>query len=126
MSYLRNYLFFFSVLSYFLSSHNHTRSVAVVPDPPFLSQFPESIIVNAGQTATLRCIATGTPPPSFQWFKDGNDVSGNTGVTITTSNGDSTLNITNVQPSDAGTYECRAFNSEGSDSGSATVTVIGE
>ena len=104
----------------------YKHSVAVVADPPFLSQFPDSITVNAGQTATLRCIATGSPPPSFQWLKDGNDVSGNTGVTISTSNGDSNLTISNIQMSDAGSYECRAFNSEGSDTGSATITVMGE
>ena len=100
--------------------------VAAVPDPPFITQFPTSITVNSGQTATLRCIASGSPLPNFQWLKDGNDVAGNTGVTITTSNGDSNLTITNIQTSDAGTNECRAFNSEGRYTGSATITVTGE
>ena len=105
---------------------HYEHCVAVVAETPFLTQLPSSIIVYSGQTATLRCIATGTPPPNFQWLKDGSVVACSTGDTITTNNGDSILTITNVQTSDAGTYECRAFNSEGSDTGSATITVFGE
>ena len=96
---------------------------------PRITQSPVSITVAAGQTAKLKCEASGKPAPNFQWLKDGCDVAGRADVTITTGNRHSTLTIKNIQESYAGQYMCRAFKffsccDDISDI--ATITVAGE
>ena len=88
-----------------------------------------SITVAAGQTAELKCEASGKPAPNFQWLKDDHDVADSADVTITTGNRHSTLTINNIQESHAGKYMCRAFKffsccDDISDN--ATITVAGE
>ncbi|MEO5801893.1 MAG: immunoglobulin domain-containing protein, partial [Verrucomicrobiota bacterium] len=51
--------------------------------------------VNAGSTATLSVVATGTQPLSYQWQKNLANLSGET---------NSSLVLNSVQPSDAGNY----------------------
>ena len=98
---------------------------------PQITQSPVSITVAAGQTAKLKCEASGKPAPNFQWLKDGCDVADIYGVTIATGNGYSTLTINNTQKSHAGEYMCRAFNVFSCWDGIhtihyATITVAGE
>ena len=90
--------------------HNTTILNCVGFQRPLITQSPENIKVAAGQKAELKCEASGKPAPNFQWVKDGCDVAGSAGVTITTGNGHSTLTINNIQDSHAGQYMCRAFN----------------
>lgn len=56
---------------------------------------PQSQTKTVGQSVTFNVVADGTPPYSYQWHKDGVDISG--------ANSDS-YTITNVAPSDAGAY----------------------
>ncbi|XP_060516116.1 cell adhesion molecule Dscam2 [Cylas formicarius] len=86
-----------------------------------------------GPHVSLRCSATGSPPPQFRWLLDGQPLSG-----ITHDNryaisqyldyvGDvvSHLNITNVRVEDGGLYSCVASNSLGSVEHSARINVYG-
>ena len=60
-------------------------------------------------------------------MKDGTLVTNSGTVTITNSEGNSTLVISNVQLSDAGSYVCVSGNTEGSvTSSAAVITVNGE
>ena len=52
----------------------------------------------------LSCIATGVPPPEYTWFKDGVLIPGET---------QPFFYIPEVQPTDRGSYRCKATNSEG-------------
>jgi len=56
---------------------------------------PASQTVIVGDTATFCCGALGTPPLGYQWRHDGTNIGGADG---------STLTLTNVQFSDAGSY----------------------
>jgi hypothetical protein len=61
-------------------------------------------------------IASGTPPLSYQWQRNGTNLAGATG---------SVLEIMNAQPSDAGTYRVIVSNGAGSlPSAGATLTVL--
>src|SRR5206468_7963593 len=73
--------------------------------------------IQSGQAVSLSVVATGTPPPSFQWLKDSVPITGATSAT---------LSITNVQPTDAGAYSVQVANVAGSvTAGPAALVVDG-
>ncbi|GAA6066427.1 neural cell adhesion molecule L1.2 isoform X1, partial [Tachysurus ichikawai] len=39
--------------------------------PPQITIQPESLIVFSSDDITLKCEATGNPPPTYRWLKDG-------------------------------------------------------
>ena len=51
---------------------------------PSITQQPRNVSVTVGQTATFRVKASGTPPLSYQWRKNGADIPGATRATYTT------------------------------------------
>lgn len=70
---------------------------------PVISQQPENKHVNKGQRVTIKVIATGAT--SYQWQKNGVDISGET---------TSTLIFNSIQVTDEGTYSCVLTGSCGS------------
>jgi len=52
--------------------------------PPTIITQPQSVSVSAGQSATLSVVATGTPPLSYQWGKNGAPIAGATSASYTT------------------------------------------
>src|SRR5882762_5854421 len=61
---------------------NFTANVA--PVAPTITTPPTNQSVTAGQTATFTVVAAGTAPPSYQWQKNGSNISGATSVSYTT------------------------------------------
>ena len=61
-----------------------TATLTVVPVAPVITTQPANRTINAGQTATFSVVATGTAPLSYQWKKNGSDISGATSSTYTT------------------------------------------
>ncbi|MGH7952028.1 MAG: immunoglobulin domain-containing protein [Limisphaerales bacterium] len=82
--------------------------------PSFISQ-PASQVVLTGDTATFSATIIGTEPISYQWNKNGEPVSDATS---------STLTLTNVQSSDAGSYTFTASNSVGGAISSAAILTV--
>ncbi|MDP3070224.1 MAG: immunoglobulin domain-containing protein [Opitutaceae bacterium] len=72
---------------------------------PSITIQPATQAANAGATLTLGVAATGSPPPTFQWRKDGVALAGATQTTLT---------ITNLQSASAGAYTVVVTNSGGS------------
>ena len=71
-------------------SENETVIITVVvsiytEDVKFVEQ-PQSTVSAEGGTVTLKCKATGFPPPSYQWFKDRTELSGETSPHFTIDN----------------------------------------
>lgn len=62
---------------------------------------PQSTVTAEGGTVTLKCKATGFPPPSYQWFRDRTELTGETSCQYT---------IDNIQLNQSGKYICRAMN----------------
>ncbi|XP_053670896.1 papilin [Anopheles nili] len=86
-----------------------------VPTPTVLENVPEEemdIKSEEGGTATLRCFATGFPPPSIQWRKGQITLNTAQGRYALTSTGD--LQIVQLHRTDSGTYVCIADNGVGS------------
>lgn len=85
-----------------------------------ISAQPSPQTVAVGGTANFSVTANGTTAISYQWRKNGADITGNASATT------STLTLTNVQASDAASYYALVTNASGSlPSDSATLTVPG-
>ena len=80
-------------------------TVNTSPVAPVFNSEPVSLVVLAGSPASFTAVAGGTAPISYQWSKDGTPIPGATSVT---------LNLTNVQTTDNGSYTLTATNSIGS------------
>jgi len=92
--------------------------------PPTITQHPSNRTVVPGGTAQFTVAATGEGTLTYQWQKNGSDLSNGghySGVTTTT------LTVSNADSSDAASYRCVVSN-EGGDtlSNSATLTVTGQ
>jgi hypothetical protein len=84
--------------------------------PPFVTRNPVSQTVAAGATLTLTAGANGSIPLTYQWKKDGVNVTGATS---------STLNLTNVYFTEAGSYVLWVTNSAGvTNTTAATISVM--
>ena len=68
-----------------------------------------------GSKVTLQGSADGSPPPTFQWLKDGIELPGETNATLV---------IPSVGPQHAGKYSLRATNKAGSATSPPTVLVV--
>jgi pectate lyase len=93
------------------STARQAQSLAVfapafsVPTPPSITTQPASQTVNVGANVTLSVAATGTAPISYQWFKNAAPIAGATG---------SSLTLSSVQTSTAGSYTVNVTNPLGS------------
>jgi hypothetical protein len=67
-----------------VSSSTATLTVNAAVAAPTITTQPASLTVTAGQTATFTVVASGTAPLSYQWQKNGTNISGATGSTYTT------------------------------------------
>jgi hypothetical protein len=84
---------------------------------PKITAQPVGQVVALGASATLSVVASGVPPPTYQWQRNGSPIAGATNATLT---------LTNVQAGDAGDYRVTATNAAGSEvSSSATLSVLG-
>jgi len=67
-----------------LASPTSPASPASTAGSPAIATQPASQTVSAGQTATFSVVATGTAPLSYQWQKNGANISGATAPSYTT------------------------------------------
>ena len=83
--------------------------------PPVVNTPLPSIGGTVGQDVTWTAMADGSAPFAYQWRKNGTAIAGATGINFT---------LTNVQASDAGSYDVVIMNVAGSTaSNSATLSV---
>jgi hypothetical protein len=59
-------------------------AVLTVTSAPFITTQPTGQLVNLGQTAAFVAVASGTAPLSYQWMKNGSNVSGAASASYTT------------------------------------------
>ena len=92
-----------------------TLTVNAATNTPVFTTQPSSQAVSLGGTLVLSAAATGTPAPTFQWRRNGSNISGATGATLT---------LSNVQAGDAGTYTVVATNSSGSTTSAEAIVMV--
>lgn len=83
----------------------------VILSPSVITAQPVSAVVCEGDPVTFSVGADGYPPPTYQWYHDGDPVAGGTGSSMT---------IDETTTDDAGAYEVVVTN----DCGSATSTEV--
>ncbi len=103
------------------SADSSTAALTVASAPVITSQ-PVSLTRGAGSNAVFNVTVTGAAPISYQWKKDGTNLTD--GINVAGSSTDS-LTIGAVSQSDAGIYTVFVSNGDGSTNSSpATLTVI--
>ncbi|KAM8826785.1 leucine-rich repeat and fibronectin type-III domain-containing protein 2 isoform 1-T5 [Synchiropus picturatus] len=90
--------------------------------PPLITQHTHRMLVLEGQTASLRCEATGDPTPTIHWISPDDRLLGNSSRTEVFSNG--TLSITITTSKDYGTFTCIAANVAGESIASVEVSIV--
>ncbi|XP_047443825.1 hemicentin-1 isoform X2 [Mugil cephalus] len=73
----------------------------------------ESIVETISNPVTFACDATGIPPPSLTWLKNGRPIQNSESLEMHIFSGGSKLQIARSQLSDSGAYTCVASNVEG-------------
>ena len=93
-----------SAQNYDLSLENGTLVILESAAPLFTTQPQATAVAAPGASVTLRAVATGVPPPSFQWYFNGAPLPGATEASLT---------LPNLQPAGAGRYWVVAANAAG-------------
>ncbi|XP_051581270.1 hemicentin-1-like isoform X1 [Myxocyprinus asiaticus] len=73
----------------------------------------ERVVETISNPVTFACDATGIPPPSLTWLKNGRVIENSESLEMHVLSGGSKLQIARSQLSDSGTYTCVASNVEG-------------
>uniref|UniRef100_A0A8C1K3P7 Hemicentin-1 n=1 Tax=Cyprinus carpio TaxID=7962 RepID=A0A8C1K3P7_CYPCA len=73
----------------------------------------ERVVETISNPVTFACDATGIPPPSLTWLKNGRVIENSESLEMHILSGGSKLQISRSQLSDSGTYTCVASNVEG-------------
>ena len=76
-----------------------------------------------GSEVSFSVTATGTAPLSYQWQRDGVDLTDVGSITGATT---ATLTITGVMESDEGSYRCEVSNAAGMDTSDSALLSFGE
>src|SRR5207253_639302 len=83
---------------------------------------------NAGDSLSLSISATGTPPLTFQWKKDSNNLSNGSMANRSIISGaiSPSLTLTSIRATDAGVYICTAHNSAGDAISHSTTLIVND
>ena len=83
----------------------------------------DQINIVPGSDVYFSVTVTSTAPPSYQWQKDGADLTDGGSITGATT---ATLTITGVMESDKGGYRCVVTNIAGMDSSNTATLTVGK
>ena len=86
------------------------------------------ITIKEGEGATLTCKVKGEPVPEITWYYDGQPIQTDEIYKVVPGEeeGESTLQIPEIFPEDAGAYTVKATNEAGEIESTAVVTVTGK
>jgi hypothetical protein len=107
---------YYVVITNSLGSITSALAVLTLLTPPSIVSQPTNMAVQAGDTANLTVVATGTPPLAYQWwFNQTNQLAGETNPILV---------VANVQAANVGSYHVVVTNVAGSiTSAVATLTL---
>uniref|UniRef100_A0A8C6S6E1 Leucine-rich repeat and fibronectin type-III domain-containing protein 2 n=1 Tax=Neogobius melanostomus TaxID=47308 RepID=A0A8C6S6E1_9GOBI len=98
------------------------REEEITCQPPMITQHTHRMLVLEGQTANLRCEASGDPAPIIHWLAPDERLLGNSSRTSVYANG--TLSITITTTKDYGTFMCIAANVAGESTAQVEVSIV--
>ena len=95
----------------------------VIADPPQVTVHPvDHTNIVPGSDVSFSVTATGTAPLSYQWQKDGVNLTDGGSITGVAT---ATLTITGVMESDEGGYRCVVTNTAGMDTSNTAILTAG-
>ena len=97
----------------YLSIHFRNNFFFFFIDQPEIITHPKNVTIEERLPMTLFCNATGNPPPTLSWTKDGSPLNDTQGITFSGDN--ETLSIASINRSESGNYRCVARNGRGND-----------
>jgi hypothetical protein len=101
----------------FGATSSDSKILTVTPSAPTINSQPSASTINVGGSVTLSVTASGTSPITYQWKKDGVDISGANGSSYT---------IASAKIVDTGNYTVVATNSVGSATSASTKLTVNE
>ena len=101
----------------FATGFSAPNGIAMVPHGPNIVTPPQSQTAQAGSSVTLTVAAIGTPPMSFQWQFNAQNIAGQTAAS---------LSLTNVQFANAGGYSVVVTTAYGSVSSATAQLTVSE
>ena len=114
-------LFFINIYTHiYIHTHKHRHIYFFsffFTDQPEIITHPKNVTIEERLLMTLFCNATGNPPPTISWTKDGSPLTKTQGIIFTGDN--ETLSIANITRSESGNYRCVTRNSLGNDTSNA-------
>ncbi|XP_017554209.2 neuregulin 2a isoform X3 [Pygocentrus nattereri] len=90
---------------------------------PTLKPMRNPVMVEEGSRLTMKCEASGTPPLSYKWYKDGTVLKKSKEIKIKGSKKNSKIQIASARLEDSGNYMCVVENEGGSSNSTSTVHV---
>ncbi|HEU5069997.1 MAG TPA: immunoglobulin domain-containing protein [Verrucomicrobiae bacterium] len=116
------YIYQLNVSNDYGTAQSTMAQLSVIAGPPtLLTDIPYETYVFAGNTVRLSASFGGSPPISYQWYKDNNPLSDGGRIAGAHSN---VLTIANAQVGDAGGYQLFASNNQGGPVPSSLGTLI--
>jgi sugar lactone lactonase YvrE len=106
---------------YVADTNNDTLRLAYLPGLPVITQQPQGLIASVGGSATFSVTATGGPGLVYSW----NSLTKHGDLTVEATIGNGrTINLTNLQPTDTGTYWVMVGNTTGTVSSNVVTLFI--
>ena len=97
-------------------THANRFDLSMSPVAPSIIASPDDVTVAEGEDASFSIVSAGSGPLTYQWFRDGVNISGAT---------DASYMLVGVSSSDNGSvYSCEVSNSLGSAGGSGAVLTV--
>ncbi|XP_027012109.1 neuregulin 2a isoform X6 [Tachysurus fulvidraco] len=90
---------------------------------PTIKPLRSPVVVPEGSRITVKCEASGKPPLSYKWYKDGTILKKSKQVRIRAKKKNSKVQITSARLEDSGNYMCVVENDSGSSNSTSTVHV---
>ncbi|XP_032346317.1 limbic system-associated membrane protein isoform X1 [Camelus dromedarius] len=95
-----------------VSSADVKQVKVTVNYPPTITE-SKSNEATTGRKASLKCEASAVPAPDFEWYRDDTRINSANGLEIKSTEGQSSLTVTNVTEEHYGNYTCVAANNLG-------------
>lgn len=101
--------------------------VILVGKPPEVVEGLQDVSVTSPATASFKCrISPGDPAATITWYRNGRHISPSQRFVYSYEEAEASLTIHAAQPSDEGSYMCKAENKLGIVDTEATLTVNGQ
>ena len=99
------------------------KTIESIDQSPITMTTGDNVTALTNTSVTIQCHASGVPPPTVTWTKDGQKITSGDRYTVQE---DGSLLIRESEKSHTARYTCTAESAAGEDSASSTVQIVGK